>query len=350
MEMHMIVPDSIRDPSHPSGGNVYDRRICEELAAQGWSIHEHAVAGNWPSPDAAACAAVHAVLRGLDPGAMVVIDGLIACAVPALPASARRLTLLVLVHMLIADERDDAEARAIEAATLSAASAVVATSAWTKSRLVERYGLEGARIHVVRPGVDAAELARGTAAGGALLCVAAVVPAKGHDVLASALGSVADLAWDCVCAGALDLDPEFVERVRRAALSGGIAERMRFIGTRVGPALDALYGAADAVVLCSRAETYGMVVTEALARGLPVITTAVGGVPEALGHGAGMSAPGLTVPPDDAIAVAEAVRAWLSDAQLRERLRRAAAERRTSLSRWADAAADLSDVFSTVVV
>jgi glycosyltransferase involved in cell wall biosynthesis len=56
------------------------------------------------------------------------------------------------------------------------------------------------------------------------------------------------------------------------------------------------------------------------------------------------------VPPDDAVAVAEAVRAWLSDAQLRERLRRAAAERRTSLSRWADAAADLSDVFSTVVV
>ena len=88
------------------------------------------------------------------------------------------------------------------------------------------------------------------------------------------------------------------------------------------------------MVLASRAETYGMVVTEALARGLPVVAAEVGGVPEALGHGADGVRPGLLVPPGDPAALAAALRAWLGDAGLRRRLRRAARERRASLSRW----------------
>ena len=77
-----------------------------------------------------------------------------------------------------------------------------------------------------------------------------------------------------------------------------------------------------------------MVVTEALARGLPVIAAAVGGVPEALGHGADGTRPGLLVPPGDPAALRDALRAWLEDADLRRRLRRAARERRAALSRW----------------
>ena len=60
-----------------------------------------------------------------------------------------------------------------------------------------------------------------------------------------------------------------------------------------------------------------MVVTEALARGLPVIAADVGGVPEALGHGADGVRPGLLVPPDDPAALGAALRAWLGDAELR---------------------------------
>jgi glycosyltransferase involved in cell wall biosynthesis len=77
-----------------------------------------------------------------------------------------------------------------------------------------------------------------------------------------------------------------------------------------------------------------MVVTEALARGLPVIATEVGGLTEALGQGADGIRPGLLVPPGDPAQLGAALRAWLRDAELRERLRRAARERRESLSRW----------------
>ena len=108
---------------------------------------------------------------------------------------------------------------------------------------------------------------------------------------------------------------------------------MHFPGPRTGAELDRSYAAADLLVLASRAETYGMVVTEALARGLPVVATEVGGVTEALGHGAGRLRPGLLVAPDDPAALATALRAWLGDAELRRRLRRAARERRESLAR-----------------
>ena len=120
--------------------------------------------------------------------------------------------------------------------------------------------------------------------------------------------------------------------MRRRAF--GLGDRVRFVGPRTGAELDRAYAAADLLVLASHAETYGMVVTEALARGLPVIASEVGGVTEALGHGHDGTRPGLLVPPGDPAALGAALRAWLGDAGLRGRLRRAARERRASLRGW----------------
>jgi glycosyltransferase involved in cell wall biosynthesis len=89
-----------------------------------------------------------------------------------------------------------------------------------------------------------------------------------------------------------------------------------------------------------------MVVTEALAHGLPVVATEVGGLPESLGHGADDVRPGLLVPPDDPAALGAALRAWLEDAELRRHLRRAARERRASLRGWSTTTSDLSGVLA----
>jgi glycosyltransferase involved in cell wall biosynthesis len=88
------------------------------------------------------------------------------------------------------------------------------------------------------------------------------------------------------------------------------------------------------LVLASRGETYGMVVTEALARGLPVIATAVGGLPEALGRTRDSGRPGLLVPAGDSEALAAQLRRWLTDSHLRTGLRQAAQDRRSMLSGW----------------
>jgi glycosyltransferase involved in cell wall biosynthesis len=186
---------------------------------------------------------------------------------------------------------------------------------------------------VAEPGVDPAAVAAGTDTGGQLLCVGTVTPAKGHDVLVEALSSLADMGWSCTCVGSIGRDPAFAERLRAAAEGAGIAERVRLAGVCSDPELERLFGSSDLLVHPSRAETYGMVVAEALAHGLPVVASDVGGVPEALGR-TPSGRPGLLVPPGDAGALGGALRRWLGDGPLRSRLRAAARDRRAALHPW----------------
>ena len=230
---------------------------------------------------------------------------------------------------------------------LSAVASVVTTSAWARQALLDLYALPAERVHVAEPGVEAAELAPGTARGDSLLSVAAVIPGKGHDVLLDALATLNGRRWQCLCVGTLERDPAYVAALRRRAVDRGVDGRMRFSGAQPDADLSRSYGAADLLVLPSRSETYGMVVTEALARGLPVVAADVGGVPEALGHGADGTRPGVLVPPDDAAALGEALRAWLEDPGLRRRLRRAARERRESLPDWSATTSALADVLAS---
>jgi glycosyltransferase involved in cell wall biosynthesis len=337
--VHFVVPDGIDDPARPSGGNSYDRHVSRGLASIGWSVHEHAVAGFWSQPDAASFAALDGVVRRIPDGAVVLLDGLIASTAPeVLVPHAQRLRLIALVHMPLGDEQ--------ERAVLAAAAAVVTTSSWGRRHLLEVYRLPAGRVHVAEPGVDPAGPATGTDAGEALLCVAAVTPGKGHDVLLGALATMTDLSWHCECVGRLDRDPAFVEELRHRLHEAGLGDRVSLPGPRTGAELDQSYAAADLLVLASRAETYGMVVTEALARGIPVVATDVGGVTEALGHRADGVRPGLLVPPDDAAALAAALRAWLGDAELRARLRGAARERRQSLPEWSTTTSKIASVLA----
>jgi glycosyltransferase involved in cell wall biosynthesis len=344
-EVHVIVPEGIDDPARPSGGNTYDRRVCDGLAALGWTVREHAVR------DAAALARA---VRRIPAGAVALLDGLIASTAPeALVPQARRLRQVVLVHMPLGHRPPEDEAggvRAREREVLAAAAAVVTTSAWARSRLGELYALRADRVHVAEPGVDAASLAPGSAAGDALLCVAALTPDKGHHVLLDGLAVVTDLSWRCECVGSLVRDPALADDVRRRARELGLGDRVRFPGALTGQELDRAYAAADLLVLASQAETYGMVVTEALSRGLPVLATDVGGVSEALGYGEASTRPGVLVPPGDPAAIGAALRAWLEDAELRDRLRLAARGRRAKLRPWAATASAVADVLARVVV
>ncbi|HET6171980.1 MAG TPA: glycosyltransferase family 4 protein [Gaiellales bacterium] len=346
-DVHVVVPDGIDDPARPSGGNVYDRHVCRGLGSIGWSVHEHAVAGSWPRPDAASCTALAGIVQRIPDDSVVLLDGLVASAAPeVLVPQASRLRLVVLVHMPLGDRQADDGARTKECVVLSGAAAVVTSSAWTRRRLLELYALPADRVHVAEPAVAAADLATGSAAGGTLLCVAAVTFDKGHDLLLDALATMTDLSWQCECVGSLERDPAFVEGLRRRSLDGGLGDRVRFPGPRTGADLDRSYAAADLLVLASRAETYGMAVTEALARGLPVVATEVGGLTEALGHGADGMRPGLLVPSGDPAALGDALRAWLGDAELRGRLRSAARERRESLSGWSTTTSVLAGVLA----
>jgi len=316
-ELHALLPAAVADPARPSGGNAYDRRACSELRARGWVVKEHLVGGAWPDPDDGTRAELAAALEEVPDGGVVLVDGLLALR-PVLAPAAERLRLVLLVHLPSGDE------------WFPGVRAVIATSAWSARQLSA-----GGPVLVAVPGSDPAPVASGTPAGRELLCVGALAPHKGQDVLVDALAAVADLDWRCRLVGPLDRDREFVADVRHRIAEHRLAGRVELTGSLTGAALADAYARADLLVLPSLIETYGMVVTEALARGVPVVASDVGGVPEALGHADDDGRrPGSLVPPDDAAALGAALRRWLGEPSMRAAWRTAARARRPGLPRW----------------
>ncbi|WP_020658431.1 glycosyltransferase family 4 protein [Amycolatopsis benzoatilytica] len=325
-----VVPGDIDDRSVPSGGNTYDRRMAEELAARLTPVD-----GSWPDPGPAARQRLGQVLAEIPDGSTVLLDGLVACGVPdVLAPHAARLDMAILVHLPLADEtgldrQRAADLGARERKALDLARRVIVTSP------AAARALEGRAAQAVPPGTDPAPPAAGTDGRSQLICVAAVTPRKGQDLLLTALSQVDGLAVDFVGS-----------RTRNPAYANGLPRhpRARFTGPLSGAALEAAYHRADLLVLPSHAETYGMVVTEALARGIPVLAAEVGGIPDALGRAPDGELPGLLVPPADAAALVTALRSWRDDPDLRRRLRVAAAARARTLETWPAAAARLGGI------
>jgi glycosyltransferase involved in cell wall biosynthesis len=342
--VHVVLPGDVDDPARPSGGNAYDRRVCAGLVAAGRPVREIAAAGTWPEPDDAARAELDRCLSTVPEGAAVVLDGLVGCAVPdVLARHAGRLRLVVLVHLPLGDEAGLAIATAAdrsarERAALDTATAVVATSPWTARRLAQVHGLAAERVHVVAPGVAPAPEVEPDGNGARLLCVGSLTPTKGQDLLVDALARLADRHWTCRLVGPLTRDTAHVDAVRALVRRHGLDDRVELTGPRTAAALDAVYAATDLLVLPSRAETYGMVVTEALARAIPVLGFAVGGVPETLGRAPDATVPGMLVPPADVAALAAALRRWLDEPDLRGAARQAARARRAQLPGWDETA------------
>ena len=304
--------------------------MIESLRAIGRVVHEHRITGP---------ADLEPLLAGLPDHAVVVVDGLLGSAAPeALQPAAERLCVVVLLHMPFAEASSDETVRRAERTALAAASGVVTTSTWARAWVIAHHGLPHSRVRVVSPGVDPAPVTLALPPGGRLLCLAAVTPAKGHDTLLAALAQLTDLDWFLTCIGALDLEPDFVAGLREMAVRSGIADRIELTGPQPEDRVRSALSSADLLVSASRRESYGMAVAEALAHGVPVAVTDVGGHPEAVGLDARGTPAGALVPPDDPDLLAATLRSWLTDRDERARLRAAAARRRTSLGTWPGAA------------
>ena len=335
--VHVIVPEGFDDPGLPTGGNIYDRRVCAGLAEAGWHVLVTTVTGTWPTPGPGAYTDLARILSAIPDGATVLIDGLIASPAAAqLLPHAGRIRMTVLLHMPLAtalDTHHDASAERSERAVLRGVTGVITTSEWTREQVLNRYAIPASRVHAARPGVDKVA-APARPVRGYLICVGVLSSHKGQDLLVEALAELSDLDWHCVLAGPLDRDPDFVEQLQARITRLRYDHRVRLTGVLTGAALSRAYNTADLLVAPSRSETYGMTVTEALAHGLPVIAAAVGGLPEALGSTADGTRPGQLVPPGDPDALAAALRDWLGDEHLCHRLRAAARQRRSTLRGW----------------
>jgi glycosyltransferase involved in cell wall biosynthesis len=342
----VIVPG---DLDTRTGGYGYDRRMIGGLRAIGWNVRPVRLDDTFPSPTAAARGEAAAALAAIPDGEVTVIDGL---ALGALPeeaiAHASRLPIVALVHHPLALEtglsaEQVATLGASERRALTAARHVVVTSRATAATL-SRFDVEPARITTIEPGTDPAPLARiHREVPGAdainLLCVATVTPRKGYELLLDALASIPFDNWTLRCAGSADRDAPATARVRARLANPRLAARVELIGDLGAEALGAEYDRADVFVLATLYEGYGMAVAEAVARGLPVVSTATGAIADVVGADAG-----VVVPPGDCAAFADALTRVLADANLRARLAAGARRVRYRLPTWDAAAARMAAV------
>jgi glycosyltransferase involved in cell wall biosynthesis len=327
----LVVPG----PLHTrSGGYEYDRRMVAGLRARGWTVDVRPPAAIAAIPD----------------GTCVIIDGLALGTMPDVVEREKdRLRLVALVHLPLAEDTglDPAIAATLEAGerrALAACVVAIVTGTGT-ARTLERYGISRDRIAVIEPGTDAAPIARGSGGPSVhVICVAAVTRGKGHEMLIDALARVPSEMWALTCAGSLERDAATVERVRASLRGHALGNHVTLVGELDAEAVSSLYDRADLFAIATRHETYGMAVAEALARGLPVIGTETGAIPDLVGSDAG-----IVVPVGDTDALASALARAIDDAPLRAELAAGARRVRDRLPAWDNAVDKMVAVLEPIV-
>mgnify|MGYP006265995943 CR=1 FL=1 len=331
-DWHFLVPGPL---DRPTGGSHYDRRIIEGLRATGRTVGVDELPGAFPDADRIARAAATRALQRLPEGQRVVIDGLaLGGLAECIGGQADRLRIHALIHHPLADETGTTPERAralleAESRAIALAERVITTSDFTARRL-ETLGLHTGPVTVIPPGCDPRQRASGSAHGTPrLLCVASLTPRKAQHRLLEALATLTDRPWFCELVGTPELDPDYAAMLNDQRRALGLVDRVAFAGA-VGPAaLDAAYQSADLFILPSHYEGFGMVISEAIAYGLPVITTTGGALATTLPTGAG-----IAVSPDDASALGGAIASLLDDAGRRHQLTLGARRARERLSDW----------------
>jgi len=259
-------------------------------------------------------------------------------------AESRRLRLIALVHHPLAEETGLSAERAAalrisERRALAYVRHVVVTSNYTAG-LVTGLGVELERISVVEPGTDPAPRARGSVGSTLnILCVASLTHRKGHAVLLDALAQLKDRDWQLACVGSLRQSPATVAALRERIAVLDLEGRVTLSGEVTDAALAGYYDSADLFVLATRFEGYGMALAEALARGLPVVSTRTGAVTETVPKGAG-----FLVPPNDPEALTTVLADVMDDPGLRQRLSEGARAARSHLPSWDTAAQRMAGI------
>jgi glycosyltransferase involved in cell wall biosynthesis len=204
-------------------------------------------------------------------------------------------------------------ARVLKAArtrALMAATTIVVPSAYL-AEIARGWGLPGSRIVVLtNPAPPPGEVEPEQLEPGTFVFVGRLTRQKALGVAIEAIARVPAARLVVVGDG-----PERAELERLAAASAGV-DRVRFLGMRTRDESLRIVAGAEAGLLSSAWENLPHSAVEALSVGVPVVSTAVGGVPEVVTDGEN----GLLVPPGDAEALAIAMRRILEEPGLRERL------------------------------
>jgi D-inositol-3-phosphate glycosyltransferase len=214
-----------------------------------------------------------------------------------------------------------------ETRIVAAADRVIAANLVEREHLEQYYGARRETIAIIPCGVDAelfspldpatAKTQLGLPPGALLLFVGRLTPIKGLETLLQSMCQLDPRPTLLLIGGDQD-EPQAGHVSHLKALVGelGLGETVRFLGAQPQHRLRLYYAAADATVMPSYYESFGMVALEAMACGSPVIASRVGGLTTTVRDGV----TGLLVPEGDPIALADAIARVLGEPDLRRRL------------------------------
>ena len=334
------------DKDRRTGGFIYEARVLDELNWAGCATAHLQLPASFPDPTPGDMAVTLAALRAVPAHRPILLDGLVIGA--NAPEGLEKVTapVIAMVHHPLGLETGlDADRaaflRANEAAALRHVAHVIVPSPETARILAEDFGADPARITIAPPGFDRPVVNRAPTEPPLILSVGLLAPRKGHDILLDALGQLPALPWQAQIVGKTH-DAGYAAALQEQAHMRGLADRVTLVG-EVGPdALHARFNAASVFALATRYEGYGMVLSEAMFYGLPIVSCAVGAVPATVG------AAGRLVPPDDPVALAEALRSILTDAGEAARLGALSTAASAALPRWQDTAQSFVDVITAL--
>ena len=331
-----------------TGGYGYDRKILALLPQAGMAVTYIPLPDGFPAPSPAEMAQTAQSLEKAPQDALLMIDGLAFGALPADMLAGLRTRLVALVHHPLGLETglsEDQRARLIASETraLIYARHCIVTSATTARLVTRELGFPADYVTVAEPGTDPAPRARGGGYPATLFAAGSIIPRKGYDVLIASLARLRDLDWQLVIAGSPLRAPETAHALDRQIAELGLASRVTMLGDLSETDLNTAYDRADIFVMSSHFEGYGMVLAEAMARGLPIVMTRAGAAAETVPE-----AVALKTLPGDVAALAAALRRMITDASLRRDCADASWAAGQVLPRWEDTARIVADALRAV--
>jgi D-inositol-3-phosphate glycosyltransferase len=242
-----------------------------------------------------------------------------------------------------------------EAAVLAAADRVICATDLERDSLRQLYGASEDKVTVIPLGVDLdrfhpaekqdARSALGLKDERIILFVGRIEPLKGIDILINAASLLeSDVECTVLVVGGDDSSQSEVAELRDLARDRGIEHRVAFVGAVDHETLPLYYNAADVCVVPSHYESFGLVAVEAMASGVPVVASRVGGLTGTIKDGeTGYLVPWLCPEP-----FAERIELLLENEPLRNNLGEAAREA-MSRYRWENVATAVLSLYQTLL-
>ncbi|WP_282128959.1 glycosyltransferase family 4 protein [Roseobacter litoralis] len=331
------------DKDRRTGGFLYEATVLRVLNEQGFATAHLQLPDGFPDPSASDMQTALAALRDVPSEVPIILDGLVFGAIDPEGLAQVQAPIIAMIHHPLGTETGLSPARAAflranEAAALTHTAQVIVPSPHTAQVLTREFGADPQTITVALPGFDRPTRNSPPVDPPLILSVGLLAERKGHDVLLDALSNIRDLRWSAAICGQVH-DPVVADKLTRQCRELGLCDRVTFTGELDETALRRHFEAASIFALATRYEGYGMVLSEAMLFGLPVVSCEVGAVPETVGEA------GLLTPPDDPVAFAAALRHILTSSETATQLSGLSKARAETLPTWQDTA----QIFQTVV-